>query len=208
MEFARLVADDNSSTTLTGPSSCTLSSRSSSETRCLHSSAYSGSSSIGPSMAVALLTTFYGAVLANMVFTPLATKLERNSENETTVHRIYALGAASISRQENPRRLEMLLNTGLSPGNKVISLLMKRVRSVTPLSMALAFGMYVLNAFGGMLGDDKLEIISPFKHFDPNYILANAAYDIPLVMISIVAILIAIPASYLLYQKRNIASAV
>ncbi|MGB2965551.1 MAG: ABC transporter permease subunit [Anaerolineales bacterium] len=90
----------------------------------------------------------------------------------------------------------------------VISLLMKRVRSVTPLSMALAFGMYVLNAFGGMLGDDKLEIISPFKHFDPNYILANAAYDIPLVMISIVAILIAIPAGYLLYQKRNIASAV
>ena len=34
-------------------------------------------SSIGPSMAVALLTTFYGAVLANMVFMPLAAKLER-----------------------------------------------------------------------------------------------------------------------------------
>ncbi len=76
-------------------------------------------SSIGPSMAVALLTTFYGAVLANMVFTPLATKLERNSEAEASVHRIYALGAASISRQENPRRLEMLLNTGLSTADKV-----------------------------------------------------------------------------------------
>ncbi len=74
---------------------------------------------IGPSMAVALLTTFYGAVLANMVFTPLATKLERNSENETSVHRVYTLGAASISRQENPRRLEMLLNTGLPPGDRV-----------------------------------------------------------------------------------------
>lgn len=36
-------------------------------------------STIGPSMAVALLTTFYGAVLANMVFLPLAAKLERNS---------------------------------------------------------------------------------------------------------------------------------
>ncbi len=90
----------------------------------------------------------------------------------------------------------------------VISLLMKRVRSVTPLSMALAFGMYVLNAFGGMLGEDKLEVISPFKHFDPNYILANLAYDLPLVMISVVVILIAVPASYLLYQKRNITSAV
>jgi len=46
-----------------------------------------------------------------------------------------------------------------------ISLLMKRVRSVTPLSMALAFGMYILNIFGSMLGDDKLEIISPFRLF-------------------------------------------
>ena len=36
-------------------------------------------STIGPSMAIALLTTFYGAILANMVFTPLASKLERNS---------------------------------------------------------------------------------------------------------------------------------
>ncbi|MFH2103037.1 MAG: ABC transporter permease subunit [Chloroflexota bacterium] len=90
----------------------------------------------------------------------------------------------------------------------LISLLMKRVRSVTPLSMALAFGMYVLSAFGGMLGDDTLEIISPFKHFDPNYILKNGAYDTPLVLISVMAILISIVGSYVLYSKRNIQSAV
>jgi ABC-2 type transport system permease protein len=90
----------------------------------------------------------------------------------------------------------------------LISLLMKRVRSVIPLSMALAFGMYILNVFGSMLGEDKLEIISPFRHFDPNYILANGNYDFPLFMVSIVVIVAAIPLSYLLYQKRNIASAV
>ena len=61
----------------------------------------------------------------------------------------------------------------------LISLLMKRVRSVTPLSMALAFGMYVLSAFGGMLGEDTLDLITPFKHFEPNYILKHAAYDLP-----------------------------
>jgi chemotaxis protein MotA len=76
-------------------------------------------SSIGPSMAVALLTTFYGAILANMVFTPLATKLERNADAQAAVRRIYALGTGSICRQENPRRLEILLNTGLPPGEKV-----------------------------------------------------------------------------------------
>jgi chemotaxis protein MotA len=76
-------------------------------------------SSIGPAMAVALLTTFYGAILANMVFLPIANKLERNSDAEALVNQIYALGAASISRQENPRRLETLLNTILPPAQRV-----------------------------------------------------------------------------------------
>ena len=76
-------------------------------------------SSIGPAMAVALLTTFYGAVLANMVFSPMAGKLERNSTEEVTVNRLYMTAAASIGRGENPRRLEMLLNTILPPSKRL-----------------------------------------------------------------------------------------
>ena len=74
---------------------------------------------VGPSMAVALLTTFYGAVLANMVFSPLASKLERNSAEESLVNNVYMMGAASVGRQENPRRLEMLLNSVLPPSKRV-----------------------------------------------------------------------------------------
>ena len=76
-------------------------------------------SSIGPAMAVALLTTFYGAVLAYMVFAPLASKLERNLGEEQMVGQIYLLGALSIARQEHPRRLEMQLNTILPPAKRV-----------------------------------------------------------------------------------------
>lgn len=76
-------------------------------------------SNIGPAMAVALLTTFYGAIMANMVFSPLASKLERNSEEEVLLNNVFTLAAASISRQENPRRLEMLLNTLLPPAHRV-----------------------------------------------------------------------------------------
>jgi len=90
----------------------------------------------------------------------------------------------------------------------LISLLVKRVRSVTPFSMALVFGMYVLNAFGGMIGEDKLEILSPFKHFEPNYILKHAAYDLPLAWISVAVIVISVVGSYVLYSRRNIRSAV
>lgn len=90
----------------------------------------------------------------------------------------------------------------------LISLLVRRVRNVTPFSMALAFGMYVLNAFGGMLGDAQLEIISPFKQFEANYIIKNAAFDGSLVLISVSVVLISMIASYALYTKRDIHSVV
>ena len=76
-------------------------------------------STIGPAMAVALLTTFYGAILANMVFAPLASKLDRNSQEEALVYHLYTLGVMSIAKQENPRRLEMLLNSVLPPAQRV-----------------------------------------------------------------------------------------
>ncbi len=74
---------------------------------------------IGPAMAVALLTTFYGVVLANMVFNPLAAKLERNAAEEHLIGYIYTLGTLSIIRKDAPRRLEMLLNSALPPESKV-----------------------------------------------------------------------------------------
>ncbi len=75
--------------------------------------------SIGPAMAVALLTTLYGALLANVVFLPLASKLERNSATELVINQIYILGSTSIGRQENPRRLELVLNTILPASQRV-----------------------------------------------------------------------------------------
>jgi len=90
----------------------------------------------------------------------------------------------------------------------VISLLVKRIRSVTPYSMALAFGMYVLSVFGDMLGESVLEMITPFKHFEPRYILQNSAYDVPLVATSVAVIVISLVGSYLLYARRDIPAAV
>jgi ABC-2 type transport system permease protein len=88
----------------------------------------------------------------------------------------------------------------------VISLLVKRVRSVTPYALGLAFGMYLLGAFSSMAGDVKLEWITPFKHFDGNYIVLHGAYNLPLVMISIAVILVALVGSYWRYLHRDIAA--
>lgn len=74
---------------------------------------------IGPSMAVALLTTFYGAILGTIILAPLSAKLERNSNDETMVKSLVLTAMTSIARQENPRRLEMLLNSELPPDHQI-----------------------------------------------------------------------------------------
>ncbi|SDD94338.1 MULTISPECIES: motility protein A [Kordiimonas] len=74
---------------------------------------------IGPAMAVALLTTFYGALMAHLFFIPLAAKTEHCTDEEALVNNLYAMGATSIRRKENPRRLEMLLNTVLPPAQRI-----------------------------------------------------------------------------------------
>jgi ABC-2 type transport system permease protein len=74
--------------------------------------------------------------------------------------------------------------------------------------MALGFGMYVLSVFGDMLGESALEKITPFKHFEPNYIVQNAAYDLPLVLISVSVIVVSLVGSYMLYLRRDIPAVV
>jgi len=76
-------------------------------------------SAIGPAMAVALLTTLYGATLAYMVFLPLASKLDRNSVMEALIMNIYMNTVTSIGKKENPRRLEMFINSILPPSKRV-----------------------------------------------------------------------------------------
>lgn len=86
----------------------------------------------------------------------------------------------------------------------MISLLVKRVRSITPYSLGLAFGSYVLSAFSGVFGDVKLEYITPFKHFEPTYIINNGTLNTPLVLINIAITILALVAGYWLYLHRDI----
>jgi ABC-2 type transport system permease protein len=86
----------------------------------------------------------------------------------------------------------------------VISLLVKRVRSVTPYGLGLGFGAYVLAAFSGLVGEVALELITPFKHLDAAAIVQRGALDTPLVLLNVGVSLAALAASYWLYLRRDI----
>ncbi len=72
-------------------------------------------SSIGPAMAVALLTTFYGAVLANVVATPISGKLKLRSASEVLNKTLVTEGMKAILEGENPRLMEQRLHAFVSP---------------------------------------------------------------------------------------------
>lgn len=72
-------------------------------------------SAIGPAMAVALITTFYGAILANLVFNPMAGKLKTRSKEEILGKEMMLEGILCISKGENPRIIEEKLNSYLPP---------------------------------------------------------------------------------------------
>ena len=73
---------------------------------------------IGPAMAVALLTTLYGAMIANTIFMPIVIKLKGYSAYEVTYREMIITGLQFISRGESPRNIQDQLVANLAPKEK------------------------------------------------------------------------------------------
>ena len=76
-------------------------------------------SSIGPNMAIALLTTLYGSVLANVFFIPMGMKLEGYAKRESNNNELIIVGIMFIKSGKNPRLLEDTLSPFMTPKAKI-----------------------------------------------------------------------------------------
>jgi len=79
----------------------------------------SDASSIGPSMAVALITTLYGSLLANWICGPVSNKLKADNSSEMLLKEVMIEGLLSIQAGENPRVIEEKLKSFLAPKDRV-----------------------------------------------------------------------------------------
>ena len=73
---------------------------------------------IGPAMAIALLTTLYGAIIAFLVCNPIASKLEHRTEEEVAQKNLALIGVDSILKGENSMVIQSKLDAFLAPGQK------------------------------------------------------------------------------------------
>ena len=74
--------------------------------------------SIGPNMAIALITTLYGSVLANWISSPVANKLTKLNSMEVKLKQVMIEGILSIQAGENPRVIEEKLKSFLAPKDR------------------------------------------------------------------------------------------
>jgi len=76
-------------------------------------------SAIGPGMSTALITTLYGAILANLVFIPVANKLSYVNDQEILTREIMIEGTLSIQSGDNPRIVKEKLISFLPPDIRI-----------------------------------------------------------------------------------------
>ncbi|MDU4696703.1 MAG: ABC transporter permease subunit [Paenibacillus sp.] len=85
------------------------------------------------------------------------------------------------------------------------SVFFAKLRSVLPLSLGVVFGLYLIGALLAS-GEDKelIRFISPFKYFEPSYVLAHAGYETPYLIAAAVIIGVAVALSYTVYLNKDV----
>jgi len=86
----------------------------------------------------------------------------------------------------------------------VVSVSAGKIKSVISISLSTVFGFFIVSMLGSVFGDKAVRYISPFKYFDYEYIVRNAAYETPFIIVGIVFVIVSIAASYLIYVRKDI----
>ncbi len=84
----------------------------------------------------------------------------------------------------------------------LISVMMSKVRSVLPISLSVVFGLFIVGMIFGK--EESVRYITPFKYFEPSYIIKNGSYELSFLIVSIVFVVVSTAMSYVLYNKKDV----
>ena len=87
-----------------------------------------------------------------------------------------------------------------------ISVFMKKVRSVPPVSLGFVFAFFAISAFAVTSKEDKLRFLTPFQYFTTNQIMEDAGYELTFVILGAVIVLAGLALTYYRFIRKNIPS--
>ncbi|HZK70443.1 MAG TPA: ABC transporter permease subunit [Clostridia bacterium] len=143
-----------------------------------------------------LLAALTSIVITNIIFITVATIVLQSVKTEPFSINKFALISLSLF-------LTQLIFVSMGV---FISIIVKKIKSVLPISLGIVFGFFIIGMLGSVIGDDVAKYITPFKYFDPAKIIKNSAYETQFVVITIVFVILATVGSYVLYSKKDMAN--
>jgi ABC-2 type transport system permease protein len=87
------------------------------------------------------------------------------------------------------------------------SVLIPKVRSIIAISLPTVFVFFIIGSLGAIIGNDNVKYVTPFKFYDPQYIMQHNSYELKYMLIELVVIFVAIVATYVLFNKKDVPSA-
>lgn len=82
-----------------------------------------------------------------------------------------------------------------------------KVKSIISVSLPTVFTFFIIGSLGAVLGNDNVKYLSPFKFFDPQYIITNGHIDLKFLLIEVACIAVLIFVSYIFFIKKDIRAA-
>jgi len=86
----------------------------------------------------------------------------------------------------------------------ITSVIVPKIKSVLTVSLGTVFAFFIISMLISTTGDEAKRFLSPFQYFDTVYIIENASYELPFLLVGIGIIVISLVASYRIYTKKDI----
>lgn len=141
-----------------------------------------------------LLAVVTSLVISNIVFVAGATVMANSVAKEAFDIKLFLLISFTAILVEL-----MFMALGM-----LVSVLVAKIKSVLPLSLSVVFAFFILSMFGSVIGEKAIRYLTPFKYYEPAYIIKHATYEASFVWLEVAFIIIAIIASYVIYLKKDI----
>jgi ABC-2 type transport system permease protein len=89
----------------------------------------------------------------------------------------------------------------------LVSVILPKIKSVIAVSLPVVFAFFIIGVIGSILDNEASRYVTPFKYYDPVYIVKHGAYEGRFIVIEIIFIIAAVSASYVIFAKKDIRAA-
>ena len=90
----------------------------------------------------------------------------------------------------------------------LFSVTIPKIKSVIAVSLPTVFAFYIIGAVGDVLENVEVRWVSPFRYYDPIYIIKNQTYETKYLIVEAVFVVVAVVATYLIFVKKDIRQSV